>query len=266
MKKLIIGYGIVFAICIIFNSCTKSEESVATIRPAETNVYTIPNLPPIPFPAANIPADPIPLPIPSEDDGGTHIPDTAFTVIENPTAAYIKETCLFDVSKMSLDSSYHQVNNKDINIAFFNIDDPRVIEISPSSIIRLTNAPGSSFHWPVPWNYPPYVEKESPDVLFCNAGYGGSLMTIVFSKPCSEFGVEISPNIQQPYHSYSTSFGYYQFANQMIKTPSGAHLFAVKSAKPFTSIGISYDINGGQDYNTFPQGYALANIRYKLAP
>lgn len=268
MKRLNEVLGTLFAICMMLNSCAKNEESISKMEATDTMVYTNPSQPGS-KPGVE-PPDPIPLPATHPDVGGPV--DTLYDVIQNPTAAYIKETCLFDISKMEAGSYYHQVNNKDINIGFFGIENVRIGDAIRSGAIRFTNIPGSSFGWHELWNYPPYVERERPEVLFSSASYGGGFLVLAFSKPCIEFGFELSPNLQGLEHLYDVYFGNFVFdgsaghAAQMIKTPSGARLFAVKSTKPFSVVTIAYDLSSYLDYPLVPLGLALANIRYKLAP
>jgi hypothetical protein len=75
-----------------------------------------------------------------------------------------------------------------------------------------------------------------------------------------------------PDHHFSSNFGNFVrdysagIAEQRLKTPSGARLFAVKATKPFTVVSLHFDFeNGNVDSLNGPRGIALAKIRYKLA-
>jgi hypothetical protein len=282
MKNSKESFCLLFAILIILSSCAKNEESVTKVMaavPAPDSmvlVYTIKGLPPT-KPGIE-PSNPLPQPAPT----GIKPPETHYEIIFNPTAAYLKETCLFDFSKLELGSTYHQINNKNINMAFFTSTDTLNVQ-------RLVGNSSSPWSWNAHWNYSPYVESEHPDVLFTYQQYN---VVIALSKPCIEFGVELSPNRQggdiacapgrpgpefvgcylAPDHHFSSNFGNFVrdysagVAEQRLKTPSGARLFAVKATKPFTVVSLHFDFeNGNVDSLNGPRGIALAKIRYKLA-
>jgi hypothetical protein len=258
MKALNDGIRIAVAISMFLSSCAKNEESATNVPAAIAEVHTV-GPQPTPTPGSE-PSNPIPLP---PYDPGVRPPDQPYTAIDNPTAAYINETCLFDISKMVVGSTYHQVNNKNINIGFFSAYDAIKVQ-------RFTNTGSPTWGWNAHWNYSPYVEKERPDVLVTGED---QTFVLALSKPCIEFGIEVSPNIQQADHLYAVDFGNFVYdssagyAQQRLKTPSGARLFAVKSTKPFSVVTIGFVFeNGSVDYINLPDGLAIANIRYKLAP
>jgi hypothetical protein len=257
MKKLKDGFAIVFAILMVLSGCAKNEESVTNVPAAVSDRF---NFPDTIKPEPGIePSDPIPGP--HYDDVGLNPPRQPYTRIENPTAEYIKETCLFDISKMEVGRTYHQINNKNINIAFSSFG-------SPTTVQRLVPT-SSLWAWNAHWNYSPYVEKENPEVLFTPEELYFEIFT---SKPCIEFGVEVAPNLRKTDVVFNAGFGTFVpdnsigFVKQHIKTPSGSRLFAVKATKPFTVITITFSFeNGSPDFANLPGGMAIANIRYKLA-
>jgi hypothetical protein len=259
MKKFDCTPYLFFAFLLIFSGCAKNEESLSVpITSASDDYVTIDNQP-TPKPGVE-PSDPVPAPAEATDQPEIH---KSFVAIENPTKAYLSETCLFDISKMELGALYHQVNNKNINIGFFWLFG------GATRVQRFHNSATPSWGWDTHWGYSPYVESERPDVLFSE---DDQYLVLAFSKPCIEFGVEVSPNIHYAAQLFNANFGDFIFdsssghVSQRLKTPSGARLFAVKSTKPFSVVAISFAFeHGSPDFISTPSGYAIANIRYKLA-
>lgn len=180
-------------------------------------------------------------------------PTMPSTNILTPTREYLKETCLFDISHLDVSKSYHQINNKNLNISF-------------SSIVSRLKSDSSAYGWPAHWGYLPYVESEAPNLLYSSME---AEIIVVLSKPCIEFGFEASPDMQIREFGFSFFAGNYPFDSSaglpgaLTHTPSGARLIAVKATKPFTVLTIVWGRSSSVD--SPPGGIAMANIRYKLA-
>lgn len=185
-----------------------------------------------------------------------------FEVIESPTASYLKETCLFDVSQLENDKTYHKLQNGSLKIGFFEggsyLDERRGIKLKSSS------ASGWNSHW----GFSPTVENENPDVFFFHI-YNFYSIYIYLSKPCIEFGFEVAPNHKNAEHNFFVYYGDWLNDDSKgsvtvkTKSPSGARLYAVKATKPFRMITIL----SSESPTAAPvaEGLAIANIRYKLA-
>jgi hypothetical protein len=186
-------------------------------------------------------------------------PSYPYTKIATPTEAYKEEACLVDISNLEYGKSYKKVKNGKLLMGFF--DENGTIEM-PMIKLKTSSADG----WNAKWGVLPNVENENPDVLFAQTMFRS--VVIVLSKPCIEFGFEMAPNSQARSFSITANFGDWIYdpakgaVNNDIKSPEGARLYAVKSTKPFTVVHIDY---GGSPVDGYPNGVALANIRYKLA-
>jgi hypothetical protein len=265
-KSNFIIYILIFFISGLY-SCSKgdikqdevSQENIV----AEPSTYTIPlgsgdpdgsetvdlNLPPL-----NFPSDPEDW----QDRPSEHIP------IEFATPEYLKETRLLDISKLKTGSFYHQIGKKDFSIAFFNEHRQGV---NLQKLKANTPAPKG---WKSEWNIFPFVEKDCSDVLFSSIENG--YFIIVLSKPCIEFGFEMTPNALGKNVSYFVSYGTFQYdgASGSLEplttyNPGGARIFALRSQKPFTEVEIyCYDLWEDQIGDN-PGGSAITNIRYALA-
>jgi hypothetical protein len=185
--------------------------------------------------------------------------------IEFATPEYLKETCLLDISKLEAGRYYHQVGTKDFSVAFFNVNKAA---ISMQKLQAKTPAPKG---WSSEWNIFPFVEKDCSGVLFSSIEDG--IFTIVLSKPCTEFGFEMTPNTLGKNISYAVEYGNFENDGtsgviQPLTTynPGGARIFALRAKEPFTVVEIycqeSPD-NTGVDYT--PGGSAITNIRYLKA-
>jgi hypothetical protein len=192
-------------------------------------------------------------------------PGVKFTMIPTPCPEYLEETRLFTINHLEEGSTYHQLNNKNLKIAFFNGS-----SIVPNLLVqRVKPSPPAPKGWTAHWGNLPGVESEHPEVLLVPPfAYE---IGIALSKPCTEFGLELSPNSQNRAFKFDVSFGNYLgdysrgYVSQHIETPSGAKRYAVKSSKPFTVVTIRYDIESSSNLIYDPRGVAIANIRYKLA-
>jgi hypothetical protein len=249
--------------------CTKDESSLSdTAKPK-----------PVSISASNPPTVPITndlkpgiepgndLVYPGREPGDyPPIPQEKFTVIPTPCPEYLKETRLFTINHLEEGSTYHQLNNKNLKIAFF--DGYSIVTYF--KVRRLKPSPPAPYGWTAHWGNPPAVESEHPEVLLVPPFYYD--LVIALSKPCIEFGLELTPNTQNRAFKFDLllggdvsdhSSGYIN--NQRVETPSGAKRYAIKSSKPFTVVTIHYDIESSANLIYDPKGIAIANIRYKLA-
>ncbi|WP_069660181.1 hypothetical protein [Arcticibacter eurypsychrophilus] len=185
-----------------------------------------------------------------------------FNLIPVPSAKYIKETHLLDISKLTPGSFYHQIGTQDFYLSLFSRFDEKL------SFQKLKGT-ASTYGWNCKWNRLPFVEKEHPDVLF-NPDSRGEFL-IVLSKPCTAFGFELAPNIKDKNTNFIGFYGNgnWDYSSGKISalttfSPSGARLFAIKSARPFTTVTLHWaEYANAENYT--PGGSAIANIRYKLA-
>lgn len=171
------------------------------------------------------------------------------TVFNVPDDAYLKATTLMTLEKPANFSIINSIADKKLKITF---------------VDSLMKMPGFPNGWTALWNTKPFVERESPTVLYTRQQ---NRLTVTLSKYVEIFGFELAPNL---YNSYEFIAGFYDSRQnpplasvvQVATTPSGAKLFAVKSEKPFNVIEISF--TGNQETANHPYGFAIANIRYKL--
>lgn len=125
--------------------------------------------------------------------------------------------------------------------------------------------PGYPAGWTAVWNSLPNVENETPAVLYTRQK---NRLTLHLSKYVTTFGFELAPNL---YDAYPFSVGFYDskenpqvaYLQDVASTPGGAKLFAVNSQRPFNVVEIAF-AGEGENINQ-PFGFAIANIRYKLA-
>ena len=245
-------------------SCSKEESMPST---AENKTMDVPdywaNLPvTIPtttqYPSENLPTSGTVLDFWGEEEED---PQAPFTKIELPTKEYLDETCLFDFSKKSFGKTFYYVQNKNIGLGFHSGRTPDM------PVVKLpTNAP-PVHGWDLPWGNLPFVQGQPKEVLFVRAS---EEFTLKFTKPIIEFGVEMTPN-KQGYDSrisltvgkmeYDQSSGY---TGNTTRTPGGAKFFGIKATKPFTTVTITWSRSTGTDLRS-PDGFILANLRYKLA-
>lgn len=188
-------------------------------------------------------------------------PKYPFTLIDLPTAEYLKETCLFDISKLENKKTYHKLQNGSLTLGFFDF-----ISHTPVRLLKLNTS--SAKGWNSAWGTSPNVERENPNVLYAEVGNREDLV-IYLSKPCTEFGFEIAPNHKNYDHLFDVSFGDWIYDNskggvssKTAKSP-GAKLVAIKATKPFTMITIGSADSPGSTIDLV--GFAISNIRYTLA-
>jgi len=173
----------------------------------------------------------------------------AVNAYDNPEEKYTKGTCLLDFSKVPNRTTIDTLTDNILGVKF------------NTKMRKLNGYPNG---WTAKWNVKPYVEHETPPVLYT---IQKNVLSIVLSKPCTIFGFELSPNL---YDTFEFTAGFYSRmenppyarVTRQVTTPLGALLFAVESDKPFDNIEIQFtgDLNG----DIHPYGFAIANIRYKL--
>lgn len=125
--------------------------------------------------------------------------------------------------------------------------------------------PGYPRGWTAIWNSKPAVENEAPSVLYTRQQ---NQLTLHLSKYVTTFGFELAPN---QYNAFPFTVGFYDskenpqvaYLQDVAWTPEGAKLFAVSSQKPFNVVEIAF-AGEGESAN-HPYGFAISNIRYKLA-
>jgi len=174
----------------------------------------------------------------------------AFTQILIPDDTYQNSTSLITLEKVPDFSLINCTADSKLKLTFVD------------SVLKM---PGYPNGWTAIWNSKPDVENETPTVLYTRQG---NHLTIMLSRYVSTFGFELAPNL---YETFPFSVGFYDSQQnspvaslqQTASTPSGAKLFAVCSAKPFNVIEIGF--SGNDDNENHPYGFAIANIRYKLA-
>lgn len=175
---------------------------------------------------------------------------SGFSQVQIPDEAYRKATTLMTIKNPGDFSIINCIADQSLKVTF------------TDSVKRM---PGYPTGWTAVWNSKPNVEREAPAVLYTRQQ---NRLTLQLSKYVTTFGFELAPNL---YDAYPFIVGYYdsrenpQVASlvEVASTPGGAKLFAVRSPKPFNVIEIAY-AREGENINN-PYGFAIANIRYKLA-
>jgi hypothetical protein len=185
-------------------------------------------------------------------------PKYPFEVIEVPTPTYKKETCLLDISKLECHKTYHAIKNGKLILGFFNENG------SKARALKLNSSPEG---WDAIWGCDGVVELKSPDVLYFSIT-SLNVTVIYLSKPCTEFGFELAPDLQDYDHKIAVAFGTSSkdssegCVTSTVRSPAGARLFALKATKPFTTITIRLK---DTPTDIAVNGIGMANIRYKLA-
>jgi hypothetical protein len=189
-------------------------------------------------------------------------PNIKVCLIDTVCPSYLQETKKLDFSYLEVGAITSNFGNDDI-----------VIEVDPeyrtNAVAKLSNGPNG---WWTHWNYSPYTESEHPIVLFSRYVQGPevngmSSLELGLTKFVKTFGFEIAPNATgmdiEVSVTYNGGFSYrdapYFYVDQIISSPSGARLIAVKSEEPFDYILIDVKDPDPQ------KGFAIANIRYQLA-
>jgi len=247
----------------ISTACSKDEDVVTEVKNNSDDLeYAVPLGSGSLNDAMKIDLGLIPLKAVKSSGQAPNVTSLPFTAIPIPSKEYIKETKLLDISQLIAGGFYHQIGIEDFYIAFFD----RFGE-SEYNLQKLKSN-GPPFGWNYKWNRIPFVENEYPEVLF-NAEFRGEV-SIVLSKPCTEFGFELAPNIKNRNTNFMVWYGNSIFDNSAgeitsltTNNPSGARLFALKSTTPFNAVTILWGEFFAADFE--PGGSAITNIRYKLA-
>lgn len=172
-----------------------------------------------------------------------------FSQIQVPDENYVKSTTLMSLEKPANFSKVGCIGDQKLKLTF---------------IDSLLKMPGYPEGWTALWNRKPFVENDSPTVLYTQQR---NRLTINLSRYVTTFGFELAPNL---YNTFDFSVGFYDSKEnppvasleQSATTPLGARLFAVQSKRPFNVIEISF--SGNEDTDNHPWGFAIANIRYCL--
>jgi hypothetical protein len=174
----------------------------------------------------------------------------AFVAIPQPDASYISTTTLLPIS--AADQSNVNSLTDGIFTATF------------STPLQVFTNPGA---FPFTWNTPPATENANPTVLLTSGFSSVTLLTIAFSQPVSQFGLEAQPDAFDI--DFSVTANFYDGAlnvgsiNLSPSGDAGALLFAASTSGKFTS----FDITAIP--LTLPANdvdFAIAELRYTLAP
>jgi hypothetical protein len=175
---------------------------------------------------------------------------SGFLQIKLPDEAYRNGTRLMTIKHPADFSMINCIADNTLKITF------------TDSVRRM---PGYPTGWTAVWNSKPEVEREAPAVLYTRQQ---NRLTLQLSRYVTKFGFELAPNL---YDLYPFSVGFYDskenpqvaYLQEVASTPGGAKLFAVSSQRPFNVVEIAF-AGEGENVNS-PYGFAIANIRYKLA-
>jgi len=240
--KIIIS---VFIVCgLMATSCSKNEQSAVEDTSVKKTKYQLSV--PLKDGRSAIELDPA---LVIGTNRIAELPVVSPVQILNPDNKYIKSTTLIDISNLKNFDEFFSVQDQKIKLTF------------SYALLKMNGFPNG---WTALWNVPPFVERESPAVLYSQQE---NYISIVLSKYCTTFGFELAPNL---YNSYQFTTGFYDSdentpvatVTRIATTPSGAQLFAVNSEKPFNVIEIQYSGTGGGGNQ--PYGFAITNLRYKL--
>jgi hypothetical protein len=265
MKKILLRSLMVASIATVIISCSKEEGTVVPDTKMAAKEASIPYELSFTdyrseFALGNDSPNSIFFPMPP--DNPWEWPYYTFTRIETPTSEYLKETCLFDISKLEDNKTYTRIKNGKLTIGFFN----NPSDDAHTRLLKLKSSAETG--WTSKWGTSPNIESENPDILYTRVSRDE--LVIYLSQPCIEFGFEFAPNHKNYDHLLTAAYGDWIFdnakggvSNLKAKSPSGARLIAVKATKPFTMI----TIRNGDSPTGDPEaaGFGIANIRYRLA-
>jgi hypothetical protein len=266
MKKFMGIWFLAAASLYAASGCSKVENNIgerAEISAVPSGFpLTVPEVPGYTPEAGIEPGQPIEIPLPPHPP----LAGTSSSSDGGPNEFYIQRTSLLSIAQLEEGKTYHQINTNALNIAFFSGDgNGKAIHVR-----RLKPTTSSPYGWNAHWNTLPNVENEHPEVLFMSE-FRETFM-IVLSKPCLEFGFELSPNRQNKEFSFRTTAGNFLRDSSRggiefpVKTPSKAQLFNVQAEKPFRVITVYYSHSSPvEDLSITHKGIAMANIRYTLA-
>lgn len=186
---------------------------------------------------------------------GFRYTDRKFKLIDTICEEYLSGTKLFDFSYLTAGVFTNQIENEELTIQTdleFGGDE---------GFIKLNAGPNG---WWTHWNYSPYTQYEYPSVLLSRGkgDYDVRSIYLSFSKNLTSLGFEVAPNItgkNLKVHVQYMSWTYRDPSlceiDQIISSPSGARLIAMKSEVPF-----NYAIIQVEDGS-----FAISNLRYTLA-
>jgi hypothetical protein len=266
MKRFISIWFLAAACLFAVSGCTKVEttnlekSAIADVPPGYP--LTVPEVPGYTPEPGIEPGQPIAIPLPPYPP----LAGTSFGADGIPSPDYIQRTSLLSIAHLDEGKTYHQINSNDLNIAFFSGDGNG----KPIHVRRLKPTTASPYGWTAQWGTLPNVENEHPEVLLMSE-FRETFM-IVLSKPCIEFGFELSPNRQNKEFDFQSAAGNYLRDGSrggmefVVKTPGQAQLYNVQAEQPFRVFTIIYNHSPFEDLNITHRGIAIANIRYKLAP
>ncbi len=245
MKKHFFTVLTVLTIFGAMNACTKNEQATSPETVAEIRKYqlSVPLEDGRKFIEKKVP--------PIVQLNAKHSPITSwFSQIKFPDEAYRNSTKLMTIKHPGDFSIINCIADHALKITF------------TDSVRRM---PGYPTGWTAIWNSKPEVENKAPAVLYTRQQ---NRLTLQLSRYVTKFGFELAPNL---YDTYPFSVGFYDsrenpqvaYLQEIASTPGGAKLFAVSSQKPFNVVEIAF-AGEGENVNS-PFGFAIANIRYKLA-
>lgn len=245
MKSLLRIWTSAAVAVVVGLSCTKNDETVSPQSTSEIKRYqlSVPLEDGRKFIEIN-PQVPVRMSI-------QQVPPTStFLQIKAPDQAYLNTTKLIKIK-----------NPGDFSIINCIADD--FLKVTFTDSVR--RMPGYPAGWTTVWNDKPNVEHEAPPVLYTRQQ---NRLTLQLSKYVTTFGFEPAPN---QYNAFPFIAGFYDsrenpqvaYVQEIASTPNGAKLFAVHSQRPFNVVEIAFALNG-ENVN-HPYGFAITNIRYKLA-
>ncbi len=175
---------------------------------------------------------------------------SGFLKIPIPDESYLSSTTLIKIKNAGDFAVIDCIADKSLKVTFTN---------------RVSRMPGYPSGWTAIWNRKPAVENEAPSVLYTRQQ---NRLTLQLSKYVTTFGFELAPN---QYNAFPFTVGFYDskenpqvaYLQDVAWTPEGAKLFAVSSQKPFNVVEIAF-AGEGESVN-HPYGFAITNVRYKLA-
>ncbi len=266
MKRFTVRWFLAAACLFAASGCSKVESNIgehAEIGAVSTGFpLTVPEVPDGTLEPGIEPGQPIPIPLPPYPP----LAGTSSSSNGSPNQFYIERTSLLPIAQLEEGKTYHQINSTGLNIAFFSGDgNGKAIHVR-----RLKPTTPSPQGWTAHWNTLPNVENEHPEILFMSE-FRETFM-IVLSKPCLEFGFELSPNRQNKNFTFRVAVGNFLRDSNggditfPVKTPSEAQLFNVQAEKPFNVVTIFSNHSPIEDLSITHKGIAMANIRYTLAP
>ncbi len=248
-------------LAVTLSSCEKSTESIETLSEKRTS-----SLSPIVYPLMGNEIGTAILPrkdkLPDGKlDKGFLYKNGKFKLINEVCEEYVTKTKLLDISKLPEGVYGNKIINDDLTVNFVSTVDTQDYGFKKVS----SGLEG----WWAHWNYSPYTESEYPAVLTAIAEerYTSNLFAFTFSKKLDMFGFEVAPNAVNENLKVKVRYWddyWYKYptlcdVEQVVSTPSGARLIAIKSSIPIRRVEIILDTKPGA------VGVAIANLRYSIA-